>query len=247
MRAAASWWRGEVGAQQALAHVERGLVGRRHEHDIPPHHVGRSYGRDTGCACSRATACRRRHRTLERAAARPARAPDRCPSRLARRTRRSRARRARERHRGIGGGHGSLVRARGDGAGRGDHADAAGSRGRDERERTPGSITRYRHSYCALQVVERGGRGVVARDHDQLRVVLVEQVLGDLVSEAAHLVERPGSVRIAAGVADVDHVLIGKQVDDGSCHRESAEPESNIPIGRPSFTGHQGRFPKHDA
>ena len=38
-----------------------------------------------------------------------------------------------------------------------------------------------------------------------------------------HLVERPGPVRVAAGVADVDEVLGGQQVDDRAGDGEPAE------------------------
>ena len=40
---------------------------------------------------------------------------------------------------------------------------------------------------------------------------------------------RPRPVRVAAGVADVDEVLVRQQVDDGTGHGEPAEPAVEHP------------------
>ena len=66
-----------------------------------------------------------------------------------------------------------------------------------------------------VQLRQGRRRRGVAGDDEHLHVVLVEQVLADLLGEAADLVEVAWSVRIAAGVADVHEPFVGQQVDDG--------------------------------
>ena len=80
-------------------------------------------------------------------------------------------------------------------------------------------------SWIALQLVERGGRGGVARHDHQLHVVLAHEEVADLRARSPRtVVERPGPVRIAPGVADVDEVLVGQQVDQRTSNGEPAEP-----------------------
>src|SRR5207249_10751143 len=67
-------------------------------------------------------------------------------------------------------------------------------------------------------------RSVVAGHHDHLHVVAVDEQLADLAGEVAHLLEAPGTVRVAARVTEVDEVLVGQQVDQGPGDGETAEP-----------------------
>ena len=53
-------------------------------------------------------------------------------------------------------------------------------------------------------------------------------------AKSPHLVERPGPVGVPAGVADVDEVLAGQQVDQRPRHGEPAEPAVEHPDGRGS-------------
>ena len=81
--------------------------------------------------------------------------------------------------------------------------------------RRPGSMTPTTGTVAPDAQVVKGGRGGrVAGHHDHLDVVLVHELGGDLAGEAANLVERAGPVRVASGVADVDEVLLGQQVDE---------------------------------
>src|SRR6202042_927413 len=50
-----------------------------------------------------------------------------------------------------------------------------------------------------------------------------DELGGDLAGETAYLVERTGTVRIAAGITDVDQMLPREQVDERPGHGETAE------------------------
>ena len=92
------------------------------------------------------------------------------------------------------------------------------------RARTPGSITLdQRHGQVGGQVGQRRRRGRVAGHDDDLDVVLLHQVPRQLAGEGAHLGLRPGAVGVAAGVAEVDEVLVGEQVEEGPGHGEPTE------------------------
>ena len=64
-----------------------------------------------------------------------------------------------------------------------------------------------RHLERLLQRGQRGRRGGVARDHDQLHALRLE-VAGDLEREAPDLGERPRPVRQPRVVAEVEEVLV---------------------------------------
>ena len=90
--------------------------------------------------------------------------------------------------------------------------------------RNPGSTTLMTGTATPLaQAVEPGGGRRVARHHDHLGVVLVHQLGRDLPGKDPNLVERAGTVGVTTGVADVDQVLLGQQVDERPGHRETAE------------------------
>ena len=120
-------------------------------------------------------------------------------------------------------GDGPLVRAGADRADGRDHAHPAVPRGLEERAHTGIEHSDHGHVVVEPQEVEGGRGGVVARDDDHLDVVGVDQQVGDLACELTDLVERPGPVGIAAAVAEVDDVLVGKQVDHGASHGEPSE------------------------
>ena len=84
--------------------------------------------------------------------------------------------------------------------------------------------TDHGHRQQRAQGVEGGGRGGVARHHDELDVDLVDQPACDLHGEGPHLVEVARPVGIAARVADVDELLVGGEVDQRPSHGQPTEP-----------------------
>ena len=139
--------------------------------------------------------------------------------------------RARQRHRRPQRAHGPLVRARSDGADRSDHTDPVVARHPHRGPHAGVDHTDQRHLVLEPQQIEGGRRRGVAGHDDHLHVVLVDQLPRDLAGELAHLVERPRAVRIPAGIAEVDEVLVGQQVDEGTRHRETAESTVEHPDG----------------
>ena len=135
------------------------------------------------------------------------------------------ARRAREVDVDVAGrrclGHGALVRTRSDGADGADDADSTAAGGVDQRLRAGLDDADHGHLELGRQV-DRRCRGV-ARDHDDLGVVFVDQESGDLTGVAGDLGLRLRAIRVAAGVADVDDVLGGQQVDHGAGDRQATE------------------------
>ena len=103
--------------------------------------------------------------------------------------------------------------------------------------RAPGSTTPITGTgSSSVNSVERRRRRGVAGDHDRLGVEVLDQAPGELAGERPQLVERAVAVRIAAGVADVDDVLVGQQVDHRSGDGQSAEPgveHADRPVHRP--------------
>ena len=83
-----------------------------------------------------------------------------------------------------------------------------------------------RHGQLFLQLLERGGGRGVARDEDELHVLLLE-IGADLAREAADLLERPRPVGQACVVAEIDEVLVrhGHQalVEDGQASDSRVE------------------------
>ena len=65
--------------------------------------------------------------------------------------------------------------------------------------------------------------GGVAGHHDELGVERFYEIGADLERKRANLAGGTGPVGIAAGVADVDDVLAGQQVDQGPRHGQAAE------------------------
>src|SRR5207248_8213710 len=76
-----------------------------------------------------------------------------------------------------------------------------------------------------------GGRCVVAGHDDHLHVVAVDEECGDLASEVANFLERARAIRVAAGVAEVHEVLVGKEIDQGPGDGQPAEPAVEHPDG----------------
>ena len=118
---------------------------------------------------------------------------------------------------------GPLIGARADRTDRADDRDAAGHGGPQGRPQAGLDDAHDWHVDRSPQPLEAGrGRGV-ARHHDQLGVVFADQLGGDLPGKGPHLVQRPRAVGIAAGVADVDEVLLREQVDDSPGYRQTAK------------------------
>ena len=53
--------------------------------------------------------------------------------------------------------------------------------------------------------------------------MISQQVLGDFKGEIPYFTEISGAVGIAAGIADVDQILVGQEVDKRTGHSEAAE------------------------
>ena len=68
----------------------------------------------------------------------------------------------------------------------------------------------------------------------------LDEEVGDLAGEAAHLGRGAGPVGVAAGVAEVDEVLVGQQVDHRPGHGEAAEAAVEHP-DRAVVEGRSGR------
>ncbi len=111
----------------------------------------------------------------------------------------------------VGRQHGALVGAAGDGGGRREQPDPAGSAARDRelggRSDDADHVERAAASlHVLLERPERSRAGGVARDDQQLRAGS-EEMLGDLDREATQLLERPIAVGKARRVAEIDVVL----------------------------------------
>ena len=107
------------------------------------------------------------------------------------------------------------------------------------RARTPGSMTPMTGTgSAAVQLVQRGRGGRVARDDDSLDPERVDEGAPDLECEVAHLGLRTGPVGVPTGVTDVHEMLVGKQVDDGPSNGEAAEPAVEHPDR--AVVGHLG-------
>ena len=131
---------------------------------------------------------------------------------------------ARELQAGRQPGRRPLVGAGGDGAHGADHTDAPALGDHGDRSHTGLDHAHHGHAEGALQLGQRRGRRRgVAGHHQELDTVVVDQVAGDLQGEAAHLVQGAGTVRIAAGVADVHQALGREQVDHRPGHGQPAE------------------------
>jgi hypothetical protein len=48
-------------------------------------------------------------------------------------------------------------------------------------------------------------------------------VLGDFKGKVPYFIEIPGTIGIATGIADVDQILVGHEVDECTGHSEAAE------------------------
>ena len=200
--------RAELAARRAsAAHLERGLVGARHEHDVAAHDVADRAGQQRVVRAAEHERVDVGVAAPARAAARRARAPGRSRRRPPRRTRRSPGtRRTSARSPAPSVGRGPLVRARRDGADGADHADPAGAGRRHARPARPArSRRRPARRARSRSASSAAADAAVARDDDHLHVVLDEQV-GDLERVLQHLVGRLGAVREPAGVAEVDEV-----------------------------------------
>ena len=91
--------------------------------------------------------------------------------------------------------------------------------------RTPGSITPMTGTGSDSVNVSRAAAAAVLHATTTIFTSKsVDQRVGDLVREVPDLGERTGPVRVAPGVADVDEVLVGQQVDHGPGNGEPAEP-----------------------
>ena len=128
-----------------------------------------------------------------------------------------------------GGVHRPLVGARLDGAEGADHADPPVAGGGHHGPHARVDDADDGHVALEAEQLEGGrGGGVAGHDH-HLHVVPLDQPRRDLGGVAPHLVERLGPVRVAAGVAEVDEVLLGQQVDEGPGHGEAPEPAVEHP------------------
>ena len=74
-----------------------------------------------------------------------------------------------------------------------------------------------------LQRVEGRGRGGVAGDDHGLHPTPGHQLMGDLVGERLDLDEIARAVGVAPGVAEVDELLVGQQVDECPGDGQAAE------------------------
>ena len=110
----------------------------------------------------------------------------------------------------------------------------------DERTHTGIDHPDHRHRQLRGQVFERRSRSGVACDHDGFHVELLDEGGPDLEGELRHLGLGPWPVGIAAGVADVHEVLVGKQVDDGPGDGEAAEAAVEHPDR--AVVGHHERL-----
>ena len=114
--------------------------------------------------------------------------------------------------------HALRVAARVDGAAGREQPDPAVPRRLHGRVRLGRDHAHDRNRELALELRQRRRRRGVARDDDQLHVLLLEE-RADLLREAADLVERPRPVGQPRVVAEVDEVLLGERdetlVEDG--------------------------------
>ena len=125
-RTAADVGRASPSSPSSAAAPERGLVGRRHQHDVAAHDVADRAGQERVVRAAEQQRVDAGVDAAARAAARPARGPGRCRSRPARRTRRSPGTRRRSSFTpACAVGHRRLVGARADRADGADHPDVA--------------------------------------------------------------------------------------------------------------------------
>ena len=90
--------------------------------------------------------------------------------------------------------------------------------------RRPGSMTLTTGTSIEARSPSRPAAAAVLHATTiSLASVFADQLGGDLPGEGPHLVQRPRAVGIAAGVADVDEVLLREQVDDSPGYRQTAE------------------------
>ena len=115
------------------------------------------------------------------------------------------------------------VGARCDGSDRADHAGPAALRRFDEGDRPGGDDVDDRHVELIAQGVDSGCGSGVAGDHDGLHVVIDDEAGGQLPSEAAYLIGRARSIRVAGRIPDVHKVLGRQQVDDGAGNSQPSE------------------------
>ena len=130
-----------------------------------------------------------------------------------------------------GRGHRALVgtrRNRPDGR---DHAHPSFASGCEQGTHAGVDDAHDRNVVLEAQSLERRRRRVVAGDHDHLHVVAIDEQLGDLAGEFAHLFERSRPVWIAARVTEVDEILVGQQVDEGPGDGQAPEPAVEHPDG----------------
>ena len=116
-----------------------------------------------------------------------------------------------------------LIGARRDGADGADHAHPSRVGGSQGGPQAGFDHADDRHLGRRVQTVEAGGGRRVARHHQQLDVVVLDQLGRDLPGKPAHLVQGARAIGIPAGVADIDEVLGGQQIDDGPGDGETAE------------------------
>ena len=134
----------------------------------------------------------------------------------------SRAGRARELETGIELRRRPLIGTRRDGPHRSDHTDPTDT-GRALRGAHAGLDDAHdRHVETLPQMIERDGGRAVARDHDHSDVVF-EQQIDDLERVLQDLVGGFRAVRKPPGVAEIDDVGAGNEVEQCPDHREAAE------------------------
>jgi hypothetical protein len=95
------------------------------------------------------------------------------------------------------------------------------------------------HAELGLELGERGRRGRVARDDDELHALRLEEG-ADLAREAPQLRERARPVRETGAVAEVDEVLVRQRdealVQDGeAAHARVEHPDR--PLVHPRIVG----------
>ena len=100
-----------------------------------------------------------------------------------------------------------LVATAGDGRLRREQADPPVARRLHGRVRLGRDHADDRDAQLGLELRQGGGGGRVARDHDELDALRLEE-RADLAGEAADLVERPRPVREPRSVAEIDEILV---------------------------------------
>jgi hypothetical protein len=205
------------------SHLERGLVRRADEDDVAAHHVA------DGAGQKRVVRAPQQERVDLRVAERREEPLGEYVHLIGTslapldELNKPRARGTRQLYAGALCRHRTLVGTRRDGADGADHTDVVVAAGLDGGPDSRIDDPDQRHVVVEPQQVERGGGRGVAGDNDHLHVVAVDQQASDLVREVPDLVERSGTVRVTAGVGDIDDVLGGEEVDQGSGDGQPAE------------------------